>query len=1126
MAEVGAGHSRFTTRLSDAIKTPRVRRFGLWFAVFFAFVGLFGYFAAPPLLKSVLLKQLSAELQREVSIERIDINPYALSAKISGLSVTAAGGKEVFGFDELFLNVSSASLFQLGLVVDEIRLSGPRVAVARLAEGQYDISDLLEKWLQPSEPSPTLRFSLNNIQLQNGQIAFDDQPAGKQHVISAIKLNVPFVSSLPYQADITVEPHFSAVLAGSPLVLEGKSKPFSQNRESFLNLDIEHFDLGAFKAYVPAALPFRLQSATVDSSLQLVFKELPGQLFSLSLAGKAQLSGLTVQDSHAQSLIGWKKLDVELDDTDLINQRFGIQKVALDGLDVTLAVNKQGEMNWLQIAEQLSAKSATEPSANSATAPAKKPLATASTAPAPSWSLNAFELSNARVRWQDDSNVKPVRGELRNIQAKLGKIDSQWAAPLLLNDVSWQMDLGERFRVEQFHLSEVKVDLASHRVDIAALDNNKTQIRLLRNKEGQIEWLNPPVLKTVKAVREEKKDTQPWQINFTKLAVNDLMFRLEDQTASPAAVQLIDGFNLLAEGLSTEPGKKGKLTLQTRINQKGQLNVDGSLQLLPLAFNVKVETQAIPLLPLQPYFTDMLNISLTRGQISSHGEVQAEQGKDGLNALYKGSLTLGDLLTVDKINNADLLKWKSLYVGGIDFRLQPMAVNIAEVALTDFYSRVIVGPTGELNLANIVKKPVADAGKEVKPAVAALPASDVAGKDKPAMPIKITKVTLQGGTVNFSDFFVKPNYTANLTQVGGRVTGLSSAADTVAEMELRGRYAESAPVSVQARLNPFAAKTFLDLKAEVNGVDLVAMSPYAGKYAGYNIDKGKLSLNVSYQLENGQLTADNRLFIDQLTFGDKVDSPTATSLPVNLAISLLKNNRGEIDLNLPISGSLDDPQFSIGGLVVKVIVNLFVKAVTSPFALLGSMFGGGEELSNIEFAAGRASFNEPANKKLEALAKALRDRDSLKLEITGRADPESDKEGLKWAAIDRAVRTEKQQELIKKGVESNSLETLELSEAEYPVYLQRAYKEAKFPKPRNMVGMQKDLPREEMEKLMLTYLPATPDDVRQLAVRRAEKVQAWLIEQGKVPSGRIFLLPPKVAVDEKLKASRVDFSLR
>ncbi|MGV0952303.1 MAG: DUF748 domain-containing protein, partial [Azonexus sp.] len=579
---------------------------------------------------------------------------------------------------------------------------------------------------------------------------------------------------------------------------------------------------------------------------------------------------------------------------------------------------------------------------------------------------------------------------------------------------------GDRAKIGSMAVKGMRLDLPGHRVDIAEVGTHEIRLLMVRNKEGKIEWVSSPVLKTVRAAGKELSDERPWIANVGKAVVSDLVLRVEDQTTKPAAVQVIDGFSLTAENLTTEQGKKGTLSLKSRINQKGSLKVDGSVQLIPLLTTLKVETQAIPLLPLQPYFTSFLNIALTRGQVSNSGEVTAEMGKEGLNATYKGSLTLGDLLAVDKVNNADFLKWKSLHLGGIDFRLQPMALNVGEVALSDFYSRLILSKEGRLNLQDIVRKPEGGAQQlagtpgQAAPVASAEKAAVPAKPQAAPPPIRIGKVTLQGGTVNFSDFFIKPNYTVNVTKVAGRVNGLSSAADSVADLELRGTYAGSAPVQVLGKLNPLAAKSFLDIKAEVKGVDLVPFSPYSGKYAGYNIEKGKLSLNVAYKLENNQLTAENKLFIDQLTFGDKVESPDATTLPVNLAISLLKNNRGEIDLNLPISGSLDDPEFSIGGLVIKVIVNLFVKAVTSPFALLGSMFGGGEELSNIEFGPGRATFGDDATKRLESLAKALNERDSLKLEITGRADPEVDKEGIKRVAMERAVKAEKLREQIRK----------------------------------------------------------------------------------------------------------------
>lgn len=1100
-------------------------KIGKWLGGFLLVFGLLGYFAAPPLLKFILLKQLGQELHREVSIENIDINPYALSARVNGLSIKANTGKEVAGFDELFVNLSSASIFKLAAVVDEVRLQGLRLSVARVAEGRYDISDLLDQWLKPKdEPDTgTPRFSLNNIQLIGGRIEFDDQPEGTKHLIGEINLGVPFVSSLPYQAEVLVEPNFSANINGSQLVLKGRAKPFAGTHESVLDLDLDRFDLARLQPYLPESMPLRLAAGTLDSELKVVFKELADQVFSLAVVGSAHISGLSVAESNGQPLLAWKRLDVDLDNADLINRNIAVKRIALDGVDVTLSVNRQGEFNVLTLADKLSRPAAGSAEPQPATA---KPLA---------WSLGGFALSNGLVRWKDESRAVPVVGEVRDLQVEVGKLDSRLSDPIVLREVSYQVDLGERFRVEKMTFKGVKVDLPAHRIDIAEVDNDKTSARMLRNKDGQIEWVSSPVLKTIRATEAKAKDERPWIGQVAKLNIADLAFRFEDQSTQPVAVQQLEGFSLRGENLGNDPGKKGSVALEGKVNKQGSLTLAGSVQLMPLDVAVTVETQAIPLLPLQPYFTERLNIELARGVVSNKGEATARIDKEGLKAGYKGAVTLGDLLAVDKVNNADFLRWKSLYLGGIDFKLEPMAITVGEIALSDFYSRLILNQAGRLNVQDIVKRsagevPVtapapptaptsASKTAEVRPPVPAKP---------PPLPIKIAKITLQNGTLNFSDFFVKPNYTVNVTRLGGRITGLSSAENTVADLDLRGSYAKSAPVQIQAKLNPLAAKTYLDLKAEVSGVDLTGFSPYSGKYAGYSIEKGKLSLSVAYKLENNQLTADNKLFIDQFTFGDPVESPDATKLPVNLAISLLKNNRGEIDLNLPISGSLDDPQFSVGGLVIKVIVNLFTKAVTSPFALLGSIFGSGEELSNVEFAPGRARVGEAAGKTLETLAKALSERSALDLEITGRADPEADKEGIKRVAMERAMRLEKQKDMPGKAEGSGSLRDIEIAPEEYTTYLTRAYKAAKFPKPRNMIGLQKDLPVEEMEKLMLANSPVSDEDVLQLANRRAENVQLWLIEQGKIAPERLFLLPPKVeaAGDAKAKASRVDFSLR
>jgi uncharacterized protein involved in outer membrane biogenesis len=1118
-------------QLRNRISSPRYRQIFKWCCGSLLAVVLFGFVVAPLLLKPLLSKQLAALLQRDVVVEQVKINPLALSASLSGLSIKTGEGKEVAGFDTLYINLSMASLFNLAVVVDEIRLDGLRIAVTRLDEGRYDISDLLDEWLKPKdEPESGLpRFSLNNIQLFDGRITFDDQPRGKVHTISDIQIALPFVSSLPYQAEVLVQPLLSANVNGSAFKLSGQARPFAEAHESQLDLALNSFDLASLQPYLPESLPIKIDSAKLDSQLKLVFKEVSEGMNSLLLLGGVQLSDFQLAERSGQPLLAWKKLSVDLTQADLINRNIEVKRVVLDGIALNLAVNGRGELNFVKLAGQLAAGGSNQQGEKAVPAPDNSP---AVTEPPLVWSLDEFVLSDGLVRWQDASNRQSVSGEVRQLHARVGRLDHRLIDPIEIVEAGWELDFGERLRLQQMTLKGVRVDLPGQRVDIAEVLNSGTRIAMLRNAAGDIEWLTPPALKVprqsaAKPQNGAGKKEQGWLAQIEKLGLDDLAVRFEDRSVQPSAVQEIAGLSLQAEKLGNVPKQKATLRIKAQVNQKGSMEMAGAIQMLPLDMALKVETSGIPLNSLQGYANQFLNVELQRGLFSNQGEalLRIDQGK--LKAAYKGSATLGNLLAVDRENKADFLKWKSLHFAGIDFRLDPLAIDIREIALSDFFSRLILDANGQLNVTQIVRQPGSSMPSEAEMASATpLPEKSAPLAQSDPLPIRIGKVTLNNGTVNFSDYFIKPNYTVNVAKLGGRVSGLSSVEGTTADMELRGTYAGSAPVQITAKLNPLAAKSYLDLKAEVKGVDLTDFSPYSGKYAGYLIDKGKLSLQVAYKLENRALTADNQLFIDQLNFGAKVDSPDATDLPVNLAIALLRNNRGEIDLNLPISGSLDDPQFSVGGLVVKVIVNLFVKAVTSPFALLGSMFGGGEELSNVAFAAGRATLDDAGVKKLEVLAKALEERTSLKLEITGQVDPVADREGLKRVAIERAMQKEKLADLRKKGGDAESPDALRIAPEEYKTYLTRAYKAAKFPKPRNVVGVQKDLPVEEMEKLMLANTSANDDDLRLLAKQRAEQVQVWLIEQGKLAPERSFLVAPKPAQGDPVQGGRVDFSLR
>ena len=1127
------------------LRSPRTKKNGIRILVTFLIIGVLGIFVLPPFVKSTLLDQLGKALHRPVSVQSVSINPYALSVTLEGVSILEPDGKSPFiSFDSLYLNLESSSLFRGGLVLGEIQLRNPKLKIVRLQEQRYNFSDLLDELMaKPKSEGPTPPFSLNNIQITGGLVEFDDRPVDEQHVVSELNLTLPFVSSMAYAMQSFVEPAFSAHINGAPMVIKGKSKPFDDSLESEVFLDLTKLELAKFIDYSPIKLPVKMLSGTFDSNLKLVFRQDKKKPATLALSGTVGIKNVRVEDNSGLPLLGLKQLDLALASADLLGTRFEIERFSIDTPEIHARVSRQGDINWVEFFSR-------ELAGVKADAQGKKDPAAVSAAPSSSalyWVLAHARISDGALRWSDESHGKPFNASIEGIDLDVRNLSSKAGQPGEF-DVSWRVAAGEWLKIDSFSIKGGQLDLAKRELVLADVQAKGARSLIRRLQDGKLDWLKPPALRAVQATQ---KDTEhPWVVTVVKYTGDDIGIRFEDGSVKPVATQTVEGLGFVLENVSTLPGQTANVSTRFKLNRKGEVEVKGMVTPFPLKTDLALDIKSIELLPLQAYFAEKLNIAVTRGQLTVSGNVQLRQeggNKPGtapsLAGGFTGQATIGDFFAVDKINSAEFLRWKSFYFGKVEASLGPDALSIGEIALSDFFARVIISPEGKLNLMQIVRKDES-APTELVPTEATAALADGVSPDggkavakvevesKPMMPIKIGKITLQGGNVRFSDNFVKPNYTANLRQIGGRVTGLSSEPGSVATLELRGNYDNIAPLNITARINPLSAKPFLDLQADIKGVEMTSFSSYSGKYAGYSIEKGKLSLFVKYKIENDLLEAENRVFVDQLTFGDPVESATATKLPVNLAVSLLKNRNGEIDLNLPISGSLNDPQFSIGGLVVKVIANLFVKAVTSPFALLGSMFGGGEEMSNVEFEFGRARITATAQKRLENLSKAMVDRPAIKLELDGRVDLERDREGLKSARIDRLVRSLKREDLTKKGVESGSAESVEITDQEYPALLERVYRAEKFPKPRNMVGLVKTLPVDEMEKLILANSSISDDDLRELADNRAKVVRDWLVEH-EVSADRVFLLPSKLGesagkpdAETKASLSRVDFSLK
>ena len=632
-----------------------------------------------------------------------------------------------------------------------------------------------------------------------------------------------------------------------------------------------------------------------------------------------------------------------------------------------------------------------------------------------------------------------------------------------------------------------------------------------------------------------KAPAAAWQWSLAGLELKDGAAHFIDQTVSAAVPLEVDKLAVHLGGIDSAANAPVDVRLAGEVNAKGRLDIGGKIDVLAPAGELALKFDAVDLVPLQGWLPQSLQLLLTRGNLDADGQLQF--GGAPLAVHYQGKAALRAVNVLDRSTDRSLLAWKTLELNGLDVQSLPLQLKLEDLLLDRFFVRLLVTPEGELQLdrllhggapADATAKPAAQTTQTVPAAKPAEPArttaAAAAGAPRPELPVQIGRIRFNAGTVVFNDQFIKPNYTANLSQLGGEIGPLASGKR--GKVQLAGKVEKTAPLAISGVLDAFGPALFLDIRAQARGIDMSGFSPYSGRYLGYRIQKGKLSVDVNYHVENGQLQAGNRIFLDQLTLGEPVDSPSALSIPIKLALALLKNSRGEIDIDLPISGSLNDPQFSIGGIVFKAILNLLAKAVTAPFALLGSLFGGGESLSFVDFPAGQSVLTPEMAKRLENLARALADRPALTLEVTGMADPAVDGEAYRRVLLERQVRARKLAADAGRG-KSTAAEPARLSSEDYEKYLTQLYKEARFEKPKNLIGLTKSLPVSEMEQLLVAHMALDDQAFRDLAARRAATVQAWLVDAGKVAGERVFVLEPEIAkAGQGEPGNRVRFSLR
>ncbi|MFM0317008.1 DUF748 domain-containing protein [Paraburkholderia nemoris] len=1235
--------------MRDVAQSRRTRRVITGLLIFLVLFGLLGFFAAPPLIRHIAEQQLSKQLDRPATIGRIALNPYTLKLEADSVHIGERGGAGDFvDIARLIVKPSWSSLFRGAPIVDEIQLDSPRFHIVRYDAQRFNFTDLIEKFSkQPAKPDskPTL-FSVSNIRLENGQITFDDKLLGATHVIDQWKLGIPFIATLPSKTDIFVEPLLRARIDGSPLAIDGKTKPFSASRESEVSLRFDGLDVPQLISYSPTKLPVVVQSGKLSTDLKLNFV-VSNDAPSLRVAGTVDLNDVDVRDQSKAPFFAAHAVHVAAGMLEPLKSLYHIDEIRIDAPSANLARDKEGVLSVERMFAPAPAAGASASAAASAPVAASGTGATEKPAQPLDLSIKRFVLNDGTVNVHDEAASRPVDAGLQKLAVTLTDFSTLATAPahytlntdfkdgggslgvagafgLVAKTASAKLDLkslklpllqpyldtataaqvvdgalsananvGANWSKSpvavmvtdtQLNLQSLKlaargskepvvslaqgqvtvkqVDVAGRIADITGVDTTGLVVNAQRLKDGSIDLAalaGPHQVEqkrtAIHAVKKAEAEGPAWHYKIGELNLKDATANFTDNT-TPNPVKLsVTPLQLKVQQISDDLSKPLPVDLQATLNKKGTLGVKGDVTATPLKVAVKVNANRLDAAAFEPYFGGKLNALIASALLNANGDLALNQAK-ALKATYRGDVALVDVRMIDKATSDPFAGWSSLALTNLkaDYDEHGTVVDAGRVTFTKFYGRVLLDAQGKLNLKDVVAHesgaaqsltrdksgghepvpltPQAASAPELAsapvPASSATPAT-VTAATPPQSPVKLHfgQLVLQQGRVTYTDNFIKPNFTANLVGIQGTVGAFGTQSTTSAPVDIAAKLAANGPLSIRGTVNPLIAKPALDLTASAHDIELTNLTPYSAKYAGYPITKGKLNVDLHYKLDNDQLNANNHIFIDQLTFGDHVENDTATKLPVRLAISLLKNSRGEIDVNLPVSGSLSNPEFSIGGLIWHAVLNLLQKAVTAPFSLIANAFGGGgEELGYVEFEPGSAQLSDAADKKLDTIVKALADKSSIRIDLIGRVDPAVDGPGLRAQYVDRQVKQQKIKDVVGNG-ESVDLSTVTVDPKEYDKYLTKAYKAADFKKPRNFVGLTKSLPDDEMKAAMAANAPIDDASLRQLAQQRAQAVQQYF--EGKIDSSRVFIVAPKLDADgikDKGATTRVDFGLK
>lgn len=949
-----------------------------------ALYGAAGFWLAPRLIETQLPQWVQQELSRQASIGTVSFNPFTLRLEAHDLALkeaAAAGGAPLLAVEQLVVQLEWRSIVRGAWSLAEIRMTRPQAQLSITSDGNFNLAALLASWQQrhPEKSGGAMpRLLIKHFALEQGMLAWQDRQAGYADQFTPIDFTLDNISTLP---DANGSYRFSAdAVHGGRLTWRGTASLSPLKGEGELTLT--NVALPGLAAYLKSSARVAVGSGKLSATLPYAFAHTNGKFDATLHQASLALRELALsQPGKSAPFASIRQFDVNQVDADLVGQRVTVGEIALDGATLAARRDASGQFDLAQLL-------------------LPRPAPKAAPAPAGKWQLDLQKIKLKHIELTAlDQTVKPALAlSARDVQLAMRLQLQQSPAGLQVQADGARLDLARLtmqrgaqtpFSLALLGLEGGQFDLAKRDINIGKLSAEGAQIDLSRQRDGSFSIAsNLPVPGKASA---DAAPAAPWRIQLGQLALSQFGARFNDAASGIKAN--LDNAYLHATGLSNDPARALPFEFGVALREGGSLSASGRYTPAGNLLDSQLKVSALALSPLQPLLAQHLKLTLASGTLSGNGRLSVGGGAaKAPKVAYAGAVEVAGL----RLNEDDgdrFASWKSVRADKLTASVQPNLLEIPELRVIEPNAQLIIENDRSLNAQRLLVQ----APAKLPAAPEAAPAPDA------AFPVRVRRVRLQNAKLDFADLSLRPQFAAKIVELNGVVTGLSTRRDARSQIELDGRVDDYGMARVRGQLNPFAPTDNTDLNVLFKNIDMISASPYSMKFAGYKIAEGKISLDLQYKVRQQQLEGSNQIVLDKLTLGERIDSPDALKLPLELALVILKDSDGRIELALPVSGNLNDPQFSYGAVVWKALGNVLTRVVSAPFRALGNLLGiNAEKLATVGFDAGSAVLQPPEREKLLQVAQILAKRPQLTLAVPAYYS-DSDATALRMQAVRRAV---------------------------------------------------------------------------------------------------------------------------